>query len=74
MEQGDSFDRLVAAAHAGDDNAFDDVGRDYLRSYEGQDFLQNGLEHNQQQALTEQVLAQQQQQDQQQAPSMAMSM
>lgn len=75
MEQGDPFDRLVAAANAGDDKAFDDVGRDYLKSYEGQDFLQNGLEHNQQQALTEQMLAQQQQQqDQQQAPSMAMSM
>ena len=75
IEQGDSFDRLVAAAQTGNDKAFDEVGSDYLQSYEGQDFLQTGLDHNQQQALTEQMLAQQQQQqDQQQAPSMAMSM
>lgn len=69
----DPFDRLVAAANGGDDKAFDEVGRDYLQSFEGQDFLTAGIEHNRQQELAEQSQAQQQQQ-QQQAPSMAMSM
>lgn len=73
-EQDDPFDRLVAAATAGNDDAFDEVGNDYLQTYESQDFLQAGLEHIQQQALAEQALAQQQQPQQQEAPSMAMSM
>lgn len=74
----DPFDRLVAAAQSGNDKAFDDVGEDFLQSYEGKDFLETGLEHNRQQELADQALAQQQmqqqQQQQQQAPAMAMSM
>ena len=74
LDQGDPFDRLVAAAKAGDDKAFDAVGEDFLQSYEGKDFLETGLEHNRQQEIADQALAQQQQQQQQEAPAMAMSM
>ena len=59
--QSDPFEQLVAAAAAGDDAAFDKVGQEFLESKAGDEFLQDGIEHNRQQELAEQAMVQQQQ-------------
>ena len=64
------FERIVQAARSGDPAALQPIAQDYMRTQEGQAWLQKGHEqlHEQaaQQALEQQVIQQQQQQQQQQ--------
>lgn len=74
-ELDDPFDRLYAATVANDDQAFEQVAQDYLKSADGQAFLASGREFNQQQEQAQAQAEQAQAQAQAPAaPAMQMSM